>query len=133
MIKTVKIDEVKTQKIELTHKCEKCGEVKTTDQFYSKNICIDCRRKYQREYKAKWRLTHPEKPRTAEYYQKYREETKIKRGHTYPSDAYAEKRRHYQKEYYQRNKNNTEFIQKNREKSRNYNAKQKALKMQQPT
>ena len=104
-----------------TKKCNVCGIVAPADNFpQGRCICKECKRKRDTEYKREWRKTHNDKKRTSEDYRKYRERIKAKRGNTYPTDEYAEKRRAYQREYAKKHKDDEVFKQKQRDRSRRY-------------
>lgn len=94
-----------------TKKCRVCGLVAPADAFPKgrRHICKTC---YYEQVKE------------------YRKKLKEKRGNTYTSDACAEKRRAYQREYVNKHKDDDVFKQKKREWSRRHRELLKEKKIQ---
>ena len=92
-------------------KCKVCGLVAPADAF-PKGRRLVCKTCYYEQVKE------------------YRKKLKEKRGNTYTSDACAEKRRAYQREYLKKHKDDEVFKQKKRESSRRYRESLKERKIQ---
>ena len=97
-------------------KCRVCGLIAPADAFpKGRCVCKTCYRGQKTDYMARWRKTHPRKPSNPEQAKEYRQKLKARRGNSYTSDASAEKRRAYQRNYYSEHKNDESYKMKRRE------------------